>query len=223
VIIRPYLPADRDDVRRIAADTAFFGAPVERFLDDRRLFADEMCAYYTDFEPEHLWVAAADTAEAAPAGAVAGYLFGCVDTARQLRIWTRRILPHLMLRAITGRYRVGRKTWRYALAALGAARRGEFPRVDLGAYPAHLHINLEARFRGAGGGRRLMEAYLAQLAGLGVRGVHLRTTSENAAAVAMYTRLGFTLLDARPTQMWTAYVGHAVENRVYGRTMVTRD
>jgi hypothetical protein len=176
VIIRLYTPTDRMAVERIAADTAFFGAPVEAFLDDRRVFIDGMCTYYIEFEPEHLWVAATE-AGSVPAGTVAGYLFGCVDTTPHSRIWTRRILPRLILRTLTGHYRLGRKTWRYSLAALGAARRGQFPGADLARYPAHLHINMDARFRGEGGGRGLMEAYLGQLSALGVRGVHLHTTS----------------------------------------------
>ena len=40
VKIKPYQQSDRDDVFCIAADTAFFGEPVEAFLDDRRLFCD---------------------------------------------------------------------------------------------------------------------------------------------------------------------------------------
>lgn len=39
-IVRPYRPDDREAVRRIYADTAFFGAPVETYWDDRDLFAD---------------------------------------------------------------------------------------------------------------------------------------------------------------------------------------
>ena len=52
LIVRPYRQGDRDAVHRIAADTAFFGEPVEAFLDDRRLFCDAFCSYYTDLEPE---------------------------------------------------------------------------------------------------------------------------------------------------------------------------
>lgn len=38
--VRPYRQADREAVMRLAADSAAFGAPVEAFLDDRRLFCD---------------------------------------------------------------------------------------------------------------------------------------------------------------------------------------
>ena len=40
VFVRPYESRDRAAVLQIAADTAFFGAPAEAFLDDRRIMQD---------------------------------------------------------------------------------------------------------------------------------------------------------------------------------------
>lgn len=207
--IRPYRQADRGAVLRIAADTAAFGGPVETFLDDRRLFCDAFYRYYVDFEPEHAWVATVEPE-------VVGFLVGCTDRARRDRLMATRIIPSLAWRLLRGRYRVGRCTWTHALDEMGAAARREFPAVDLARYPAHLHINLDARWRGLGAGRRLLDAYLAQLLTLGVPGVHLHTTSLNVAAVALYTRMGFRLLDARPTRLWERVVAGPVENRTYG-------
>ena len=207
--IRPYEQADRAAVLRIAADTAAFGAPVEVFLDDRRLFCDAVYRYYVDYEPEHAWVAVA-------AAEVTGFLVGCADTRRRDRCIARRIAPAAAVNLLRGRYRVGRRTVRHACAEVAAALRREFPAVDLAAYPAHLHINLDARWRGQGAGRGLMEAYLRQLRALDIPGVHLRTTSLNTAAVALYTRLGFELLDARATRLWAQVAEGYVENRCYG-------
>ncbi len=207
--IRPYRQADRAAVMRIAADTAAFGAPVEAYLDDRRLFCDAIYRFYVDYEPEHLWVAAAGDE-------VAGFLAGCTDTRRRDRCVAACIAPRIALNLLRRRYRVGRATVRHVCAEIAAALRGEFPPVDLAAYPAHLHINLAARWRGQGAGRRLMEAHLRQLRHLAIPGVHLRTTSLNTAAVALYTRLGFALLDARPTRLWAGVAEGHVENRSYG-------
>ncbi len=207
--IRPYEKGDREAVLRIAADTAAFGEPVEAFLDDRRLFCDAVYRYYVDFEPEHAWVA---TVEAS----VAGFLVGATAMARRDRCLATRILPVLTGEVLRGRYRVGRRTWQHALDEVTAAARREFPAVDLKQYPAHLHINLDAQWRGLGLGRRLIAAYLAQLRDLGVPGVHLRTTNLNTAAVALYTRTGFQLLGARPTRLWRHVTARPVENQCYG-------
>ncbi len=207
--IRPYQQSDRASVARIAADTAAFGAPVEAFMDDRRLFFDAVYGYYLDDEPERAWVAVA-------AGEVAGFLVGYADTRRRDRCIVRRIVPRIALNLLRGSYRVGRRTLRHTCAEVAAALRGDFPAVDLAAYPAHLHVNLAARWRGQGAGRALMEAYLRQLCGLAVPGVHLRTTNLNTAAVALYTHLGFAVLAARPTRLWAGVAAGYIENRSYG-------
>ena len=204
--VRPYTPADREALLRIAADTAFFGAPLEAYLDDRRLFCDFFYAYYTDLEPEHAWVACAD-------GQVVGFLTGCTDTAARSRRWVRLILPGLAGRLLGGHYRLGRKTWRYVVR-LATARPASAP--DLRAYPAHLHVNLAEGWRGRGLGRGLIEACLGQMHALGLPGIHLSTTSVNLAACRLYAALGFRLLAVWPTRLWEGLVEGPVDERVYG-------
>jgi ribosomal protein S18 acetylase RimI-like enzyme len=195
VAIRPYEPADRDTVRRLAADTAFFGEPVERYLDDRRLFCDALYAYYTDHEPQHGWVACADDE-------VVGFLMGCVDTALQRRVWIRRILPRLALGLLTGKYRTGRLTWRHARRLARMVPRAG-PRVNLAKYPAHLHLNIHAQWRRHGLGRRLLEAFLHQLRERGTPGVHLNTTNLNSAAGRLFESAGFQVLNTRVAPQWS--------------------
>ena len=55
-IIRPYHPADRPALRAICADTGFLGQPIDPIFEDRELFADYLTAYYTDEEPESIFV-----------------------------------------------------------------------------------------------------------------------------------------------------------------------
>lgn len=209
VIIRPYRRADRDDVYRIAGDTAFFGAPIEAFLEDRQLFMDTFCRYYTEFEPENSWVAEAGGHK------VVGYLTGCLDTSRQQRIFSRRLVPDALWGALTGRYRLGRKTWRFVSGLFQEALRGFFPEVDLQAFPAHLHINVDACWRGRGVGHHLLITYLDQLRREGIPGVHLETTSQNGIACHLYEKLGFQIASSHPTQLWKAWFDQPVENRVY--------
>ena len=207
--IRPYRPTDRGAVMRIAADSAFFGEPVEAFLEDRRLFCDFFYAYYTDLEPEHAWVACADQA-------VVGFLAGSRDTRSRPRRWVKSILPGLAGRFVRGGYRLGGHTFQYIrrLACQSIHPRRAAP--DLDAYPAHLHLNLATGWRNFGLGRRLMAAFLDQLCELGLQGVHLSTTSLNLAACHLYETLGFHLLSAFPTVLWEGLVAGPVEERWYG-------
>ena len=57
VVVRKYAPGDREDVRRIALETADIGAPVDRFLSLQKAMADFLTRYYTDFEPQSAFVA----------------------------------------------------------------------------------------------------------------------------------------------------------------------
>ncbi len=207
--IRHYQPADEKGVNELAADTAFFGEPVEAFLEDRTLFTDAFARYYTQHEASLAWVAE-------NAHGLAGFLFGFKDTTSQAKHWRRYILGGVLLKAISCKYRLGNKTFSFAWGMLVGMLRGEEARVDLNVFPAHLQIDVRQGFRGEGVGRRLIEAYLDQLRQLHARGVHLETTSHNAAACHLYEKVGFGLLDERPNRFWTHMLGFEVNNRSYG-------
>jgi ribosomal protein S18 acetylase RimI-like enzyme len=207
--IRPFQPQDRQAVFRIGADTAFFGDPIEAYLDDRNVFLDAFYAYYTDLEPEHSWVACADEA-------VVGFLTGCVNSHARGPKFGRYILPGLVVNLLTGKYHLGRRSFRYISGMFAGVLRGELTHADLEIYPAHLHINVDSAWRGHGLGQKLIEAYLQQLRDLRVKGVFLDTTSLNEVACRLYVKMGFRLLDHRPDRFWAKWFGRPVENRCYG-------
>lgn len=212
--IRPYQPADRAAVFRIAADTAFFGEPVEAFFEDRRLFCEAFYRAYTDLEAEQGWVACAGDN-------VVGFLMGCTDTVCLRRRLARQILPEIFWQILRGRYRIGARTRRYVLGLTLGALRSEFFEANPTFYPAHLHVNLERDWRGRGLGRRLTEAFLDEFRRLGILGVHIHTTSLNVAACQLYEELGFRLLDARPTRLWEYVLDQPVRNLCYGLRLHT--
>jgi ribosomal protein S18 acetylase RimI-like enzyme len=208
-IIRHFMASDQTAVLKLSADTAFFGDPVEAFLEDRQLFTDAFARYYIEQETSLVWVAES-------AGDLIGFLFGCTDTSLQLKRWRSYIFNRVLMRAVSGRYRLGRNTASFAWGMLTGALRGEAVKVDLQEYPAHLQIDVKAGFRGVGVGRRLIEAYLGQLRLLNIQGVHLETTTHNEAAFHLYEKIGFHLLDERPNRFWTRLSGFEVRNRAYG-------
>ncbi|MDP3894294.1 GNAT family N-acetyltransferase, partial [Nocardioides sp.] len=53
-------------------------------------------------------------------------------------------------------------------------------------------VGIDPAAQGRGLGKRLTAAGLAHLARTGVPAVHLYVEADNSAAVALYTRLGFT-------------------------------
>mgnify|MGYP005846562259 CR=1 FL=1 len=205
--VRPYVPADESAVHAIAADTAFYGEPVENMMEDRRLFIDAFVRLYTDRFPHTCWVAEVD-------GRAAGYLTGCTDT-RACEARFRRAVARVLVRALTLRYSVGPKALRAGLGFVRQALDGA-PEIDLDAYPAHLHINVAAAYRGRGLGRALMGAFLDQCREAGLPGVHLSTSERNTVAVPLYRKLGFVELARFPSHFHSAVSGGAVYGLIFG-------
>ncbi len=125
------------------------------------------------------------------------------------------IIPRVAGNLLRGRYHFGKRSMRYFQGLLAGLFHGEFTNVDLDIYPAHLHINVDAAWRGYKLGFRLMEAYLGQLRSLRIPGVYLDTTSLNEIACRLYEKMGFRLLDLRPDRFWGKWFGKPVENRCY--------
>jgi GNAT superfamily N-acetyltransferase len=180
--IRAYEPGDRDAIRSICFETGYMGEPIDWLWRDRESFADLITRYYTEREPESIFVATR-------AGRVVGYLTGCVDSersrgaaVRELRRLIRRgALLRPGLAAFLGR------------ALFDTLRDRGAPEEALwdARYPAHLHIDFLPEGRGRGLGRRIMGRWLERLAGLAVPGVHLGTFAENASALAFFEACGF--------------------------------
>jgi ribosomal protein S18 acetylase RimI-like enzyme len=181
-LIRPYTPADRPAVRHICFETGYMGEPVDWLYGDRESFNDLITRYYTDQEPESIFLAERD-------GQVVGYLTGCVDSARTKGVGARE-MQRVLLHGGLVRPGTARFLWRLLFDVL---RDRDTPSEYLKdpRYPAHLHVDLLPEGRGRGMGRRLMTAWLDRLRLLGVPGVHLGTFAENANAIGFFQTCGF--------------------------------
>ena len=211
--IVPYQPEHRPRIREIVCDTAFAGKPVDPFFEDRELFADINTKYYTDMEPESIFVALADNE-------VAGYLLTCVDTERYVNEMTWKYAPELLLGLVTGRYHVGPRALTYFLRNGFLLLSGVYEMPPLDLYPAHLHINLAEGFRRFGLGRRLIQACFDYLGEKNSAGVHLGTSSIHAEAVPFYHSLGFETYSTR--RMRVSPWADAVKQDIYSIIFVKR-
>jgi ribosomal protein S18 acetylase RimI-like enzyme len=208
-IVRKFEFADRESLLKIGADTAFFGEPIEAYLDDRQLFNDAFYSYYTDLNPKFTWVACSQDQ-------VIGFLAGCIDTKQYEVVVSKKIVPFVLSGLIHGKYHLGKRSFQYLGGLIMGYLLREFPDTDLGAYPAHLHINIDVSWRGFGLGKRLIQNYLEQLSNLKIPGVHLHTTSQNKIACVLYKKMGFNILSENPDRFWTRLLGKKIENRCYG-------
>jgi ribosomal protein S18 acetylase RimI-like enzyme len=210
-IIRKYRPEDREAVREISWNTADKGRTIDLYFHDHEAVADVLTCYYTDQEPQSLWVAECD-------GVVVGYLTGCLDTRRCDWGVAWKIIPKAAIKAI-GRGALGRaETWRLLAALAGTALLGGKPKVDVDTYPAHLHVNLRQGFRGRGLGRQLIEHFRRQVLELGLGGIHLVAWGDNEAGRRFFEAMGFRLLREQPLLLPEGWQFKRTSTVVYGWT-----
>jgi GNAT superfamily N-acetyltransferase len=125
---------------------------------------------------------------------IVGYLTGCPDTNGFTRVKLSKFSVPLLADVIRGRYAGNRDVWRFAKQILRLEKTPEriFPRalvVKLWQnYPAHLHMNVEADWRGSGIGTKLAEQFFTDLGAAGIPGVHLYC---GAAPLKFYEKQGF--------------------------------
>lgn len=189
ITIRKYEPKDRESIRKIFNDTAFFGAPIETYFSDRAFFADFFTLYYTDYEQESVFVA-----EDINRREVVGYLTGCINTVHMKEFF----YPKASLKLLPGLFRktviFDKKSLSYLIGLLRSGIKGENSQdkfFDYNRFPSHLHMNIRFEYRDQGIGSRLIQAFFAYLREKNVYGVHLGVFSVNEEAIKFYKKYGF--------------------------------
>ena len=186
--IRLYRQSDEAAVRRICLLTGNNGGDASARYPDADLLSDIFAIPYTVLDPELCFVAVeGDT------GQVVGYIVGTSDSARFVKRFKQEWLP-----LVAGRHQEppAEPRWDKDMqAAMTWALHHPMADPRLAAdYPAHLHIDLLPEGQGRGGGRALMERFLAAAREHGAPGTHLYVGSANTNAQAFYARLGFKQL-----------------------------
>jgi len=186
--IRPYQPADLDDLYRICLATTANGF---RYRDPK-LVGQVYAAPYAVMSPRTVFVVE-------DANGVGGYIVGAPDTrdfeARLETEWwpaLRKIYPNP-----SGIRRTDRTADEFMSWWIHHPQPA--PDEIIGPYPSHLHINLLPRLRGRGVGRRLMERWLRAVGNMGSRGAHLAVGAANTRAIRFYRACGFRELERRPS------------------------
>lgn len=165
--IRQYRPEDREQVRQICRETAYRNRGYALFFEDGQLFADYWTRYYLEYEADLSFVVERE-------GEVVGYLLGCADSARFLKIMKRKILPKIVLKLtwgiVTLRYR-RLKTYRFIRWLVFKSWR-EVPAIPVDRFPAHYHLNLKRDGRFKGGFSGLLQRFLDELERRGIPGLY---------------------------------------------------
>src|SRR5262245_6091448 len=176
-------------IREICCRTGNNGEPVP---DERwEFFARIWIEPYQKIVPEWTYVAECDNA-------IVGYLTGCPDSMRFNRAKLWRCTVPLLVPIVLGSFRriPGAVGWAARELGMRPSAEGNFSlntRRDIARfYPAHLHMNVERKFRRIGIGQRLLETYFADLKRAGIGGIHLFC---GADPLPFYHHSGFRTLE----------------------------
>jgi ribosomal protein S18 acetylase RimI-like enzyme len=186
--IRPYRPSDLDDLYRICLLCGDSGADASALYRDPMVIGHIYAGPYGVLSPQTAFVVE-------DSQGVGGYIIGTPDTrafeARLEAEWWPRLRPQYPDPAGTPP-----ESWTpdqqrsYLIHHPFPA-----PRRVVGPFPAHLHIDLLPRLQGQDLGRRLLDLWLATIAEMGARGVHLGVSRANARAIRFYLAYGLDRLD----------------------------
>lgn len=204
ICIRGYRDSDFDAICRLCCDTGFLGRPADSLFHDRELFAELFTRPYLRYEPGWAMVAEAD-------GRVVGYLLGSVSRYFDwLQLWCGlQTASRMLLRLATGRY-AGHPRSRKFLRWLFTAGFREQPQHPGSA--AHLHFDIDRKFRGRGVCRKMWDIYECRLREAGVRQCYGAFFSHSKRRPeSVYARYGFTVYDRRRTTLFEPEIAEAVE------------
>ena len=199
IIIRRCQRNDISSLRRLAADTAYFGQPCEYFFPDRELLADLIMEYFARYEPEHTWVAEYK-------GDVIGYLAANFNEHRCALYTILCILPLSLFKALMRGKIWDRRTLRLLWFNLCCvlSRQNRLIKVDSKKFPVQIHQNVKEDFRGQKVGSRLVASFLEDIdkRRVGVRFRALRQEKD----FKFFERYGFNLHDCRQVPVWEEWL-----------------
>ncbi len=196
LIIRPFTKSDTQAVRDICADAADRGERVENFYPDRESITDLLCGYYTDYEPQSLFVAQQD-------GRVVGYIMGCFDNRRYGLAMTWIIIPKALFKAFKRGVFFQQQFW-----ALIAGMLQNWPRLfawrkeSFHSHAGHFHIGIAKDFRGQHIGPKLMEALSTYAKGQHVTSLSASVHDGNISAVKFFEKAKFKIIQRYPMRMY---------------------
>jgi len=185
ITIRNFRASDRDIVRKLCCDTGFLGNPIDPVFEDRKLFADFLTGFYTDWEPESAFVIEVN-------GEVKGYLLGSRRPFMQ-QVYNIYQNAGLFLRGIFRypRYNEASRRFIHWIIFQGWREVPAAPRRT-----AHFHINLLPEARSIAFTRLLMDAYLKYLHKHGEKRVYGQmVTFESRRGAKMFERYGFKVIN----------------------------
>ncbi|MEA3334436.1 MAG: GNAT family N-acetyltransferase [Chloroflexota bacterium] len=184
--IRPYHPSDLSTLYRICMQVGTNGKDASHLYRDPDILGHLFVGPYVVQEPDLAFVLT-------HAEKPCGYMIGTRDSKLFHERCERDWFPVLRERYPLSDYRAEAKSADGKMVSL--IHRGHRVEEGLGAYPAHLHIDLLPLAQGQGWGQKLVQTFLSRLRLLKVPAVHLGVGKQNENAIGFYEHMGFHVIE----------------------------
>lgn len=168
--IRKYESKDKENLRKICIETSGLSTETEK---DREFLYLMYNDYYSEIEPENVFVAVNDKDEAV------GYILCAEDFDKYLAVFKKSYLP--------GIKKLGFRYYTMAIGEIGVHR------LFSKKYKAHLHIDILSECQGKGTGTALMNELKAHLKNKGINSLMLSCGMGNKNAIKFYKKNNFKL------------------------------
>ncbi len=171
IYIRKYKETDKENLRKICIETSLL--PVE--TEEQRKYLYLMYNdYYSEAEPDNIFVAANENDEAV------GYILCAENFRRYVKVFRNFYLPEIR--------KLGFSFWFSAISEI--AGHSLFAKK----YSAHLHIDILSECQGKGTGTALMNELKDHLKSKGINSIMLSCGANNTNAIKFYKKNGFKIL-----------------------------
>ncbi|MHA1270456.1 MAG: GNAT family N-acetyltransferase [Candidatus Helarchaeota archaeon] len=204
ILIRECRKSDWRGIMEVCYRTGYMGEDVESHFGDKYLFGLMFCLYYPWYEWWNGFVAESN-------GKIVGYILGSNDTKRQSKNFNKKMIWRILFRLIFiswWRYNGVLRTLVHLVSMIPKVMNGsvEWEAPWLGEteieYPAHLHIDILESYQRRGIGSELMKKFEDKLKSIGVKGIHLETSTGNKKAIPFYKKQGFKIAKITGTSLW---------------------
>ncbi len=171
VTVKKYEPKYRENVQQVCLNTAPKTALTDPVMRDFILYT--FCNYYIEQEPENVFVLVDENDVAQ------GYVFGAMN----FKTYLKQFKPYL--KVVRG---LGMGYYKDAVAEIIA--HGVFSLK----YPAHLHIDINAPFRGNGNGSKMISTLTEHMKSNGAKSIMLVVGTSNTRGINFYKKNGFKII-----------------------------
>ena len=171
VTVKSYEPKYYKDVQQVCLNTGPDDALTNPNTRDFILYT--FCNYYIEQEPENVFVLVDENDVAQ------GYVFGAMNFWK----YVKKIKPYLKKVRETGMAN-------YMDAIVEIAAHGIFSLK----YPSHLHIDINAPFRGNGNGSNMISTLTNHMKAKGAKSIMLIVGTSNVRGINFYKKNGFRVL-----------------------------